>query len=58
MNKYQYLERLREPSTWGAFAALAGFFGAQYADPGFQTSVVTIGVTLSGLLGMLIREKK
>lgn len=58
MNRYSYAARLKEPSTWAAFAILASFFGGQWADPGIQQGVVTAGVSLGGILGMFLGEKK
>lgn len=58
MNKYDYMARLREPSTWAALAILGAFFGPQYADPGFQSQIVAGGVAFSGVLAGLIPEKK
>ncbi len=58
MNRWEYLARLKEPSTWAAFAVLGAFFGPQYADPGFQQGVVTAGVGIAGLLGAILGEQK
>jgi hypothetical protein len=58
MNRYSYAARLKEPSTWAAFAVLASFFGPQYADPGMQQGIVTAGVSISALLAAFIGEKK
>lgn len=57
MNRWSYAARLREPSTWAAFAVLASFFGGHFADPGIQQGIVTTGVTLGGILGMFLGEK-
>lgn len=58
MNRWDYLARLREPSTWAAFAVLASFWGEQFADPGMQQGIVTLGVSLGGILGMVMGERK
>ena len=58
MNRYDYLAKFREPSTWAAFAVLASFFGPQFADPGTQQGFVTAGVAVSGVLGILLGERK
>lgn len=58
MNRYGYAARLREPSTWAAFAVLASFFGGQFADPGVQQGIVAVGVSVGGILGMFLGEKK
>lgn len=58
MNRFDYAARLREPSTWAAFAVLASFFGPQYADPGMQQGIVTAGVSVSALLAAFIGERK
>lgn len=58
MNRFEYLARLREPSTWAALAVLGSFFGPQWADPGVQQGVVTGGIAFAGLLGILMGEKR
>lgn len=58
MNRFDYVARLQEPSTWAAFAVLASFFGGQFAGDGMQQTIVTVGVSLGGILGMVMREKK
>lgn len=58
MNRYQYIARLQEPSTWAAFAILGAFFGPQYADPGMQQGFITAGVSISALLAAIIGERK
>lgn len=58
MNRFDYAARLKEPSTWAAFAVLAAFFGPQYADPGIQQGIVTVGVSLSAMLAAFIGEKR
>lgn len=58
MNRYDYAERLKEPSTWAAFAVLAAFFGPQYADPGMQQGIVSAGVSVSALLAAFIGERR
>jgi len=57
MNRFDYIARLKEPSTWAAFAVLGAFFGPQFSDPGLQQSIVAGGVALGGVLGMLLGEK-
>jgi hypothetical protein len=58
MNRLDYLARLKEPSTWAAFAVLGAFFGPQYADPGTQHAVVTAGVSLSAILAAVMGENR
>lgn len=58
MNRFDYATRLKEPSTWAAFAILAAFFGPQYADPGMQQGIITVGVSLSAVLAALLGEKR
>lgn len=58
MNRFDYAARLKEPSTWAAFAILGAFFGPQFADPGVQQGIVTMGVSLSAVLAALIGEKR
>lgn len=57
MNRFEILSRLREPSSWAALAVLGAFFGPQYADPGFQQTVVTAGIGVAGLLGVIVGER-
>ena len=57
MNRCDYIAKLKEPSTWAAFAVLGAFFGPQYADPGFQQTMVQTGVGVSAMLGVLLGER-
>lgn len=57
MNRWDYLARLREPSTWAGFAVLLSFFGPHFADAGTQQAVVAGGVAVSGVLSALMGEK-
>lgn len=58
MNRHDYFARFREPSTWAAIAALLSFFGPAYTGPDFTDSVVTLGVAMTGALGVLLGEKR
>ena len=58
MNKFDYAARMKEPSTWAAFAILASFFGPQFAEPGIQQGIVTAGVSISAIIAAVIGEKK
>lgn len=57
MNRYDYLNRLREPSTWAGVGVLLGLFGINLAP---ETAHVFIngGVGLAGLLAVVIGEKR
>ena len=56
MNKYDYLARFREPSTWAGLAILAGLFGVQIAPADMQ-AVIQIGTGIAGGLAVLMPEK-
>jgi len=56
MNRFDYLNRLREPSTWAGVGVLLGLFGYNFA-PDEAQSFVNGGVGLAGLLAVFIREK-
>jgi len=57
-NIWKYLiERLGEASTWrGIFAALTAL-GIQLV-PELQTQIITVGLAIIGLLGMLTKDPK
>lgn len=57
MNKYDYVERFKEPSTYAAMAALLGVFGVNLAAPEIG-AVSMIGAAIAGLLGMFLPERK
>lgn len=57
MNRFEYLNRLREPSTWAGVAVLLSIFGVNMA-PADTQAVVNGGVGLAGLLAVFMREKK
>lgn len=56
MNRWDYLARLREPSTWAGFGVLAGLFGVNFAPADAQLFVQT-GVGFAGLLAVFVGEK-
>lgn len=56
MNRYQYLNRLREPSTWAGFGILLSLVGVDLA-PADAQSFVNAGVGFAGLLAVFMREK-
>ena len=56
MNRYEYLARLREPSTWAGIAALLSVFGLDLA-PADGQAIVQGGVGLAGLLAVIMSEK-
>lgn len=57
MNRFDYLNRLREPSTWAGVGILLGLFGINLAPEAAQI-FVNGGVGLAGLLAVFIGEKK
>lgn len=57
MNRYDYLNRLREPSTWAGMGILLGLFGINLAPEDAQV-FVNGGVGLAGLLAVFIGEKR
>lgn len=56
MNRYDYLNRLSEPSTWAGVGMLLGLLGVNLAPEQAQ-AFVQGGVGLAGLLAIFIREK-
>lgn len=56
MNRYDYLARLREPSTWAGLGILLSLFGINMAPEDAQL-FVNGGVGLAGLLAVFMREK-
>lgn len=56
MNRYDYLTRLREPSTWAGLGILLSLFGINMAPEDAQL-FVNGGVGLGGLLAVFMREK-
>lgn len=57
MNRYDYLQRLREPSTWAGVGILLGLFGINLAPENAQV-FVNGGVGLAGLLAVFVGEKR
>lgn len=57
MNKYDYLARLKEPSTYAGFAALAAVFGVGIAPVEMQ-SISLIGSAIAGVIAMFLPERK
>ncbi len=57
MNKENYaIERLKEPSTWRGFVWLATAAGITLAPEAVE-SIVVIGTTAAGLVGVLTKDK-
>lgn len=56
MNKYDYLARMKEPSTYASLAALMGVFGVTMAGPELS-AVSMVGAALAGILGMFLPER-
>lgn len=57
MNKYDYLARLKEPSTYASVAALLAVFGVNVAAPELS-AVSMVGAAIAGVLGMFLPERK
>lgn len=51
------LERAKEPSTWRGIVLLATAGGVNIA-PELANAVVTFGIGLAGLLGVITKDKK
>lgn len=51
-----FTARMREPSTWTAVATMLVALKVLPNDPGALSSFATIGVTVGGLLGVLLPE--
>lgn len=47
------ISRFREPSTWAAISALGVVFGL---PPGTVDIVVQVGVALTGVLGVVLKD--
>lgn len=57
MNRFEYLNRLREPSTWAGVGILLSLVGINLA-PADAQAIVNGGVALASLLAILIGEKR
>lgn len=57
MNRFEYLNRLREPSTWAGVGILLSLVGINLAPADAQT-FVNGGVGLASLLAIFIGEKR
>lgn len=57
MNRFEYLNRLREPSTWAGIGILLSLVGINLAPPDAQ-AFVNGGVGLASLLAIFIGEKR
>lgn len=56
MNKFDYLARLKEPSTYAGFAALASVFGVNFAPVELQ-GMSMIGAAVAAVLAMFLPER-
>jgi hypothetical protein len=56
MNRWEWLARFREPSTWAGLAVLAGLFGVPMA-PEQVEAVVMVGTGIAGGLAVLLPEQ-
>ena len=50
------IARFREPSTYGALTGILAALGLHF-DAGLMQNIALIGTGLSGLLGILLRDK-
>lgn len=57
MNRFDYLDKMREPSTWAGIGILLGLFGVNLAPADAQVFVQG-GVGFAGLLAVFMGEKK
>lgn len=57
MNKYDYLARLKEPSTYAGLAAFVGIFGVQLAPAELQ-GVSILGAMAASLLAVFLPERR
>lgn len=57
MNRFEYINRLREPSTWAGVGILLSLVGINLAPADAQT-FVNGGVGLASLLAIFIGEKR
>jgi uncharacterized membrane protein len=51
------IERLKEPSTWRGIVMLVTGFGLALSSE-MQEQIITVGISLAGLIGMLTSDKK
>lgn len=56
MNRYDYLNKMREPSTWAGVGVLLGLFGINFA-PAEAQIFVQGGTGLAGMLAIFLGEK-
>jgi len=52
MNRWDYLNMFKQPSTWAGVAVLLSFFGIHVAPE----AVVNAGVGVAGTLAVLVNE--
>lgn len=57
MNRFEYLNRFSQPSTWAGIGILLGLFGVEMAPAEAQTFVQG-GVGFAGLLAVFLNEAK
>lgn len=56
MDRYDYMNKLREPSTWAGIGILLGLFGVNLAPAEAQVFVQG-GTGFAGMLAMFLGEK-
>lgn len=56
MNRWDYLEKAREPSTWAGIGILLGLFGINLA-PAEAQIFVQGGVGFAGMLAVFMGER-
>ena len=57
MSRYDYLERMKEPSTWAGLAILASLFGVQIA-PEQMNTIVQAGTGFAAAVAIFMPERK
>ena len=56
MNRFDYVAKFKEPSTWAGVGILLGLFGVNLAPAEAQV-FVQVGTGFAGLLAMFIGER-
>ena len=56
MNRWDYMARLQEPSTWAGLGVVMGLFGINFAPAEAQVFVQG-GVGFAGLVAIFMGEK-
>lgn len=54
--KHYILDRMKEPSSWRGFFLILTAIGIPIA-PELQTSIITVGLAVAGLIGVATPDK-